>query len=353
METEGLIAWLGKQGWSHNPFTFAVNPHLLVGYQEQASKVLSAIEEGHKLIEVLGPTGSGKTTFMLWLLEKLEGKGSKYDAIYLGKPPKYADDFVHIFNSKYKKGFLFPKSARNIYFLPDFINSSLRDRKKHLVVLYDEAHESGQDVLEWLRVLSDQVENMSVVISGLPILDELLMRNLETLRRRIAVKVELLSLTKEEVQELIKRRIEAVGGKSIPFSAEMIDYIFRASGGFPREVLRIADAAIRRAAAAGVDSISPGLMEEQKIEAGEAQLRIDLLPEKQRQVLELLVRPMTPAEIAEALGAGDYPTKGHALRATNNILKRLLELGYVERQQAEKTFFYSLSPRTKTLFVKK
>ena len=63
-------------------------------------------------------------------------------------------------------------------------------------------------------------------------------------------------------------------------------------------------------------------------------------------------KPMTPGEIVENLDLTKYPSKGHALRAVNNILKRLLELGYVERHSVDKTFVYSLSPRTKTLFVK-
>lgn len=347
MAAEELSGWISRQGWGHNPFTFTVNPDFLVGYQAQAAKLMSAIEEKHKLAMILGPTGSGKTTFMMWLMRQL---GQNYDVLYLGKPPKHAEDFVHIFNSKYKRGLLFPKMAKNLYFLPDFLNSCLNRR---LVVLYDEAHESGQDVLEWLRVLSDQVEKMTIVIAGLPILDEVLMKNLETLRKRIAVKVELLSLTKEELQQLIQKRVESAGGKALPFSAEMIDYIYKNSGGFPREVLRLCDEAIRRAAAAGIDNITPALLEEKKLAPEETQIRIDLLPEKQRQILEMLIKPMTPSEILASIDVSQYPSKGHALRAVNNILKRLVELGYAERQQAEKTFVYSLSPRTKTLFVKK
>jgi len=240
--------------------------------------------------------------------------------------------------------------AKNLYNLPDFLNKELNRR---LVFLYDEAHESSQDVLEWLRVLSDQVESMTTIIAGLPVLEEHLMRNLETLRKRIAVKVGLLSLTKEEVHALIQKRIESVGGKANPFSADMIDYIYRNSGGFPREVLRLSDDAIRKAAVVGIDNITPAIMETHVPAAEEAELRIDLMPEKQRQILEMLVKPMTPAEILAGQDISQYPSKGHALRAVNNILKRLLELGYVERKQVEKTFVYELSPRTKTLFVKK
>ena len=347
MVAEEVAAWISRQGWSHNPFTFAVNPDFLVGYQSQTARIMSVIEEKHKLAMILGPTGSGKTTFMMWLLRQL---GKKYDVLYLGKPPKYAEDFVHIFNSKYKRGFLFPKMAKNLYSLPDFLNSELR---KRLIVLYDEAHESSQDVLEWVRVLSDQVENMTIILAGLPVFDDVLMRNLETLRKRVAAKIELLSLTKEELQQLIQKRVESVGGKALPFSTEMIDYIYKNSGGFPREVLRLCDDAIRRAAAQGIDNITPALMEVQKSVVEETQLRIDLLPERQRHILELLIKPMTPGEILATMDLAGYPSKGHALRALNNILKRLLKLGYVDRQQVENTFVYSLSPRTKTLFVKK
>ena len=204
-ERVSLREWFKNLGWRESPFTFAITPYLFVGYESQINKVLNILEEKHKIALVVGPTGAGKTTFLKWISEHLP-VGFSY--IYMGKPPKNPVEFVEIFNEKFKPNWflrLFIPNIKNLYQIPEFLNKKLKN--SHLVILFDEAHESSVDVLEWLRVLSDQVENMSILVSGLPVFDEKL-GDLETFRKRIITKIELLSLTKEETREMIQKRIE-------------------------------------------------------------------------------------------------------------------------------------------------
>jgi len=193
-----------------------------------------SLEERHKIALIVGPTGAGKTTFLKWIAEHLP---DGFCHIYLGKPPQNPDDFIGIFGDRFRLpwflAFLRPfiSNVKNLYQIPDFLNKKLKN--KHLVVLFDEAHEADVDVLEWLRVLGDQVENMSVVVSGLPVFDEKL-NELETFRKRIIAKIELLSLTKEETREMIRKRIENIGGNAIaPFDEGVINAIYERTGGFP------------------------------------------------------------------------------------------------------------------------
>lgn len=352
----GFQLWLGRQGWVSDPFTFAILPELLVGYGRQMAELREELESGHKLALLLGPTGSGKTT----LLKALAASAGAKDVFYLPKPPVQPEEFLGIFNERYTVGWwLFQRKAKTLFGLPQFLNAALKRTKKGAVLIVDEAHEAPDSVLEWLRVLSDQVDGMTIILSALPAFEQHLAQHLETLRKRISGKIELLSLTKEETAALISRRIAFVGGQN-NFSQPMLDYIYSQTAGFPREVLRFCEHAIKRAATAGigVQEITPEHLA-QPSQSAEQQLRTDILPERQRKFLELMSTfpsAVSPGELLTALTAQnpqEYPSRQHGVRAVNNILKRLLELGYVAREPRQKTFVYSLSPRAKTIFVKR
>ena len=77
------------------------------------------------------------------------------------------------------------------------------------------------------------------------------------------------------------------------------------------------------------------------------------LPHKQRKILELLASKdwLTPTTIVEELEMRSYKSKGHAIRSVNNILRRLMLDGYVQREGRGKAFMYALTPKVKTLFV--
>ena len=348
--------WLGRQGWGSDPFTFAILPELLVGYGRQLDEMRSIIAAKQKLALLIGPTGSGKTTALKALACELRNK----DVIYLPKPPLQPDEFIGLFNERYADGWwIFQRRAKSLFSLPNFLNSALKRKARDLVIFVDEAHEASDAVLEWLRVLSDQLEGATIVLSALPVFEQHLAQHLETLRKRISAKIELLSLTKEETAALILRRIASVGGSN-GFLQSMQDYIYSQTAGFPREVLRFCDHVIRHAAVANLDisAITPEHFI-QPVQSVEQPLRIDILPERQKQLLEMMSAfpsAVSPGELVTSLTAQnpqEYPTRQHAIRAVNNILKRLLELGYLDREPRQKTYVYSLSPRAKTIFVKR
>ena len=336
--------WLNQMKWSSNPFTFAISPYLLVGYKDQIEAAMRAIEERHKLLLILGPTGSGKTTFLKWLIENLKN----YDTIYISKPPAKPEQFVDIFNEKYK-GFFGISKLRNLYQIPQFLNKKLG--KKRLIVLFDEAQESTTETLEWLRVLSDQVDNMTVVLAALPVFEEQL-SNIETFRKRIAAKIELLYLTKEETEELIRKRIKSVGGNGDEFN-NIISFIYEKSAGFPREVIRICNDIVNNAIIKGTTEITPLEEEKEEIKPTPSMAILDKMTPMQREILEMLsTKTMTPGDIANTIDIAKYKSRQHAVRSINNVVKKLLEDGYLERTKEDKAFVYNLAPRIKTMFVR-
>ncbi len=354
-----------KWGWKENPFVLKIDPKLFVGYNEQVKAVLDHIKNKHKIALITGKTGAGKSTFLKWL-------EANYDAskLYVSKPPKKPEDFVNLFTDIF--GFsIWERILRkkpSLYTLPEYINKKLKEN--HLVFLVDEAHETNKEVLEWLRVLTDQIDNVSLVIAGMPNLEQKIKSELETFDQRIITRISLTSLDKNEVKQLVRKRIEDVGGEGIkPFTEGAIEKIYERTGGFPREVLKFCDRLVKSALEKNLDVIDEKLIEEHKeIELPKVRLEEPVvtfmpkppteeqfrnLPFKQKIILELLSKKdwLTPRAIVEELELKNYKSKEHAIRSVNNILKRLMLEGYVQREARGKAYMYALTPKVKTLFV--
>lgn len=354
-----------KFGWKENPFILKIDPKLFVGYEDQVKAALKHIENKHKIALITGRTGSGKTTFLKWI-------EMNYDAakLYVSKPPKKAEDFVSLFTDIFGLS-LWERILRRkptLYTLPKYINKKLKGN--HLVFLLDETHETEREVLEWLRVLTDQIETVSLIIAGMPILEKKIKAELETLDQRITTRITLTALSESETKELIKKRVEDVGGKGVlPFTSEAVKKIYERTGGFPREVLKFCDRLVGSALEKDLEKISVRDIEEHKeIELPKVRLEEPVitfmpkppteeqfrsLPYKQKMILELLSKKdwLTPRGIVDGADMKGYKSKGHAIRSVNNILKRLMLEGYVQRESRGKAFMYALTPKIKTLFV--
>ncbi len=349
-EIENYKNWLEKQGLSKNPFTLEINPSLLVGYEKQITSILKNIEQRQKLILISGATGSGKTSLITYLISK----NNKF--IFLSKPPRQTSQLINISDEFIKELPLFTrifiKKPKKIEDVPQFLNNIIREPK---VLYIDEIHEASIEVLEWLRIISDQVQNLSIIFSGLPVFDEILTKNLETLKKRIIEKIELNALTKEETEQLIRKRIEYVGGRGIkPFTPETIDYIYNRTGGFPRDIIVLCNKLLNSGIENNSENINIINIKEkpEKIEKVNDIGKIKNLSIKQKKIIEIILEhePITPNKLIEF--TTEYPSEKHALRAVNNLLKRLAVEGYVERKKSGKTYTYNLTPLTRTLLIK-
>lgn len=345
--SEKLIKWLKDHGWTANPFIFSIDSRMLVGYEKQKTELMTLLESRHKVVLLVGPTGSGKTSLLKWLSDNVKG----YKFIYVSKPPTKIEDFVYIIDDNFKRPWFlwFIPNIKNPYQIPKFLHK----KKQHIVILFDEAQESEIDMLEWLRVLSDQVDNVTVIISALPSFEEQVKDKLETLKKRIISRIEVLSLTKEEMGELIKKRIERVGGTGMePFDAAVINALFEKTGGFPREVIRICNDLVMNAVDHDKERITIDMLAAEKKEETPITM-IEKLTQMEKYIIDLLGKnAMTPGEIANTLNLEKYKSRQHAVRSVNNITKLMINAGLLEREKRDKAFVYSLSPRIKTLVVK-
>ncbi len=343
-------------GWEGSPFVFKILPDLFVGYENEMGSLIGSLSNGSKFSLILGPTGSGKTTMMKNIINKIEG----YERVfYVPKPPNDPQGWKRIFAETVKPGILrrvFSRTNMNditIYEVGEWVNK--RSRGKRLLLLVDECHESTRESLEWLRTLTDQVENVSLVMAGLPVFEKRLMEELETFRRRIETRVELTNLTPTETRELIKKRVEWMGGEDVkPFTSSTIQFIFDRTNGFPREILRVCNELVLNALEKNISTIDTDfLRESRRYEERVAINNVEELPYRQRSILGILSAgtEMTPTQIVREMDPEEYNDAGNAVRSVNNILRRLEKDKMVTRERKGKAYKYKISPKFQTMFI--
>ncbi|MBL7206794.1 MAG: AAA family ATPase [Candidatus Aenigmarchaeota archaeon] len=337
--------------WETNPFTFRIDPELFVGYDSETKRITSSVKDGEKFTMLVGPTGSGKTSMIKYLITLFT---PTHKVIFLPKPPKNPDDFVKIFK-EITRSFLdrFKSDGTSLYNLSDKVNEKLNVKK--CVLFVDEMHEASTESLEWLRTLTDQIDNLSIIVAGLPVIEEILKENLETFSRRINNKLELTNLSKHEIRELIKKRIEKTGGEDIkPFTGEAIDNIFEKTGGFPRDVLKMCNNLVQEAVSKNMSTIDNDFIrEEDKTEPKVSMEAIKELPDRQKSIFETLEgRELTPSEVVSNMESDGYKNKDNAIRSINNLLRRMMADGIVERKKIGKTYKYKVAGKYETLMVK-
>ena len=339
--------------WEYNPFSFKILPDIFVGYSSEVDTLVTGIRNGDKFAFLMGPTGSGKTT----LLQHISTRFPEWKVIYLPKPPKDPRDWTAVFSDFTKPSFLDVlfrrKDGTNLYNIHQKINERLGGKKCLLFV--DECHEATQESLEWLRTITDQVTNLSVVLAGLPIFENILKSNLETFLRRITLKVDLGCLSPVETREFIKRRIESTGGEDIkPFTSSVVEHIYKKTGGFPREVLRLCNELFQKALEKNLTTVDTDFLNELDLPAGASKETLEYLPPRQKLIIDVLAKEgeLTPTEMVKKLHAkGEYKDEENAIRSVNNLVRRLLSDGLVERKRIGKSYKYKISPRYQPLLV--
>lgn len=347
--------WLAERGWSKNPFTLDIYPSLFVGHSKQIKSLFSNIEESQKYILITGPTGVGKTTLLRYI-------SSRYPSVYVAKPPTTKDDLVKTLESGFVRTSFLERFISNngatIYNISERMNKKLGRRKA--ILLVDETHETNVEMLSWLRSIVEQVDGMTLIFAALPTIKENHLKELKTLSERITVDIELSALGRDEVVELIKKRISSVGGSNIePFTIDSINEIYKATGGFPREVLKMCNSLVHAAIERNASIIDPSYISgEAKPEASVQENSISggaisALTDKQLEIIKMIAEDkcVTPSQIANACSAS-YKSQSHALRAMNNILRRLERDGIILRERKGRTYRYFISPQYRSIFIK-
>src|SRR6476620_6662559 len=249
------------------PFALTPDPRFIYftpSHTEVMSNLHYGIESGKGLIVVTGEVGTGKTTILRWMMQRLD---RTILVAYIFNPrlsvPEFYGQLATLLDLQ--------KSEDKAELLMQLGQAlELRHaRGLRTVLIIDEAQGLSPHVLEEIRLLSnfesDNAKQLQIVLTGQPELREVLNNpELRQLKQRIALRSAIKALpTVEETRRYITSRLLVAGAKETEiFSPAAIEYIFRCSEGIPRNINNLCDNALLAGYAAGETMISARIIED-------------------------------------------------------------------------------------------
>lgn len=301
-----------KFGWGGNPFIKSTDIDLpIIEQHETYNEVLRSIDAIDRVMVLTAPMGYGKTTFMNLVLKK---------------QPKVVDYLAHFDTYEPVEGVM-----RRIVSLLPFWKKVFRPRPdrsnfgeylkkclgpKKMLLVFDEAQDYDEGLLRWLRTINDRANNAFMIFIGLPGLEDKLASE-TSFRDRQSVSLNLRPLSIEQLGEVVRRRIQWVGGVGIePFSEDGLNFFLKYRNPYPpRSMLEDADNIINHCAENDIFKINAHAVEsafgmvkkikkEEKVEGRLAPYTINDFPASQRTVIKVMLEKekVTIPDLSEQLG---------------------------------------------------
>ena len=263
------------------------------------------IESGKGLIVVTGEVGTGKTTILRWMMQRLD---RTVLVAYIFNPRLSVSEFYQHVASLLDVQKWETKPELLVALGQEL--ESRHSRGLRTVLIIDEAQGLSPSVLEEIRLLSNFESNtakqLQIVLTGQPELRDVLNNpDLRQLKQRVALRCVIKPLPNvEETDRYITSRLLVSGAaRTDLFSTEAIDYIYRCTEGIPRNINNLCDNALLAGYAAGEMKINRSVIEE----VAES---FDMLPRPDRgmqagEEKELAARIFSAAGRAELWAAGN------------------------------------------------
>jgi general secretion pathway protein A len=254
-------------GLKELPFALTPDPRFIYftpSHTEVMANLHYGIESGKGLVVVTGEVGTGKTTILRWMMQRLD---RTVLVAYIFNPRLSVGEFYqHVATlldvQKWEtKSELLLELGRAL--------ESRHARGLRTVLIVDEAQGLSPHVLEEIRLLSNFESNtakqLQIVLTGQPELRDVLNNpDLRQLKQRVALRCVIKALPNvEETDRYVTSRLLVAGAERTDvFSPGAIDYIFRCSEGIPRNINNLCDNAMLAGYAAGETTIGRSIIED-------------------------------------------------------------------------------------------
>jgi general secretion pathway protein A len=296
------------------PFALTPDPRFIYftpSHTEVMANLHYGIESGKGLIVVTGEVGTGKTTILRWMMQRLD---RTVLVAYIFNPRLSVTEFYQHLASllDVQKWETKPELLVSLGQALD----SRHSRGLRTVLIIDEAQGLSPAVLEEIRLLSnfesDTAKHLQIVLTGQPELRNVLnYPDLRQLKQRVALRCVIKALPSvEETDRYITSRLLASGAERTEiFTSEAVDYIYRCTEGIPRNINNLCDNALLAGYAAGELTVGRAIVEE-------VAETFDMLPRLDRG-LQTGEENELPARIFSAAGRAELWAAGEGTDPTN------------------------------------
>lgn len=239
-------------GLREAPFSIAVDPRYLFmsqRHQDALAHLLYGVNTGGGFILLTGEVGTGKTTIIRSVLERLP---ANTDLALVFNPALNAEQLLAATCDEL--GVEYRADPLDLKQLSDNLHRFLlanHARGRNTVLLIDEAQHLQRDVLEQVRLLTNlETHNkklLQIILVGQPELQDMLaQRELRQLSQRITARFQLKPLNLAESGAYIRHRLEVAGlpASQTLFPPAVVREVHRLSGGIPRLINLLCDRAL-------------------------------------------------------------------------------------------------------------
>jgi general secretion pathway protein A len=257
-------------GLGEKPFAITPDPRYLFmseRHAEALAHLLYGINEAGGFIQLTGEVGTGKTTVVRSLLERMPGHA---DVAVILNPQLTPVEFVLTICEELGI-FMRDDDASSIKDLVDILNKRLLEahaKGRRVVVIVDEAQNLTPETLEQVRLLTNletaSQKLLQIILIGQPELREVLARvELRQLAQRITGRYHLAPLSRAETASYVNHRLRVAGcATGEVFSAAALREVHRLSDGIPRIINVICDRALLGAFTQEQHRIGPAMVRE-------------------------------------------------------------------------------------------
>ena len=238
--------YLTFYGLAEKPFNATPNPkflHMTPGHREALAQLLYGTQERKGFIVLTGNVGTGKTTLLHALCQRLNGQSAVSFVVNSTLPFDGLLEYVLEDLGIAKTG---ESRAQRLIALNHFLIE--RERAgQNTVLIIDEAQNLDVATLEQIRLLSNfetpRSKLLQILLVGQPELKARLnLPELRQLKQRVGLRCQIPPLTLEETRAYIRTRLRIAGARDLGLFADpAVDRISAYAGGIPRLINTVCD----------------------------------------------------------------------------------------------------------------
>jgi general secretion pathway protein A len=238
--------YLSYYGLTEKPFNATPDPRFLYmspGHREALAQLQYGTEERKGFIVLTGKVGTGKTTLLHALCQRLDGQSA---VSFVVNSTMSFDELLEYVLEDLGVGKAGESRAQRLMALNNFLIERERTGQ-NTVLIIDEAQNLDAMTLEQIRLLSNfetpTSKLLQILLVGQPELKARLnLPELRQLKQRVGLRCQVPTLTLEEARAYIRTRLRIAGARDLGlFADSAVDRISTYSEGVPRLINIVCD----------------------------------------------------------------------------------------------------------------